>query len=88
MKFSDGSVWAIPVSTILYHHALATCPELDKLDVYINTVTKPLLSSDETIIRYVRTKMKWRDMAMEATCLIPQTLDFDKEILDCHVKIT
>jgi len=90
MTFSDGSVWAIPVSTIAIHHAGIFAENYDgDLVESLNKGTIPKFKDDfEAIRNWAITSMNWADVSDEAVKISESTkINFYKEWIACSVQI-
>ena len=86
MQLSDGSTWAVPVSTIAMHHAMSHALE-DELMDYMYTKTLPLFIDPTNLMRWAKAQMSWEDVQADAVLIrpAPSKINFNQEWLDCKV---
>lgn len=90
MTFSDGSVWAVPVSTIALHRAGIFIGNYGgDLILSLDQDTLPLFSESYKAIRdWATENMSWADVADDAVKISePTTINFEKEWIACSVQI-
>lgn len=90
MTFSDGSVWAVPVSTIAMHHA-TTFMDNHNGDL-VESLEKGTLPKFKDNLKAIRewavNNMSWSDVEVDAVKISePSSINFDHEWVASSVQI-
>lgn len=89
MTFSDGSKWAVPVSTIALNRAERYVAEHNHdLMLSLQEDTLPLFASDASeVADWAKNNMNWSDVKDEAVQLSGPTVNFEQEWIDCSTEV-